>query len=169
MSMRVTRRQLYELVWDQPMTKLAAQFGLSDVGLRKICHKHRVPTPPVGYWAKKAHGKRVTTKPLPNVEDEGEIIIRESSASNEPSEIAQARVAIFGGWRDCPQQLRKAKSKLQMSATIFIDDAEAEIVRRPAGRYPTPARCRRIAGQVRTTLPIVTRCRQRRLQKSTQY
>ena len=30
--MRLTRRQLYELVWDQPMTKLAAQFGISDVG-----------------------------------------------------------------------------------------------------------------------------------------
>jgi len=30
--MRLTRRQPYELVWDQPMTKLAAQFGISDVG-----------------------------------------------------------------------------------------------------------------------------------------
>jgi hypothetical protein len=30
MSTRLTRRQLYELVWDEPMTKLAAQFGLSD-------------------------------------------------------------------------------------------------------------------------------------------
>jgi len=32
LAMRLTRRQPYELVWDQPMTKLAAQFGISDVG-----------------------------------------------------------------------------------------------------------------------------------------
>jgi hypothetical protein len=94
MSTRLTRRQLYELVWDEPMTKLAAQFGLSDVGLRKICHKHRVPTPPAGFWAKKAYGKRVTIKPLPSVANEAEILIRESAASNEPAPIAEARIAL---------------------------------------------------------------------------
>jgi len=52
-----------------------------------------VPTPPAGYWAKKAYGKRVTTKPLPHVANEAEIMIRESSASSEPSEIAEARIA----------------------------------------------------------------------------
>jgi hypothetical protein len=41
------------------MIKLAEQFGLSDVGLTKICDRHRVPTPPRGYWAKKEAGKQV--------------------------------------------------------------------------------------------------------------
>jgi len=94
MATRLTRRQLYDLVWDQPMTKLAARFGLSDVGLRKICHKHRVPTPPAGYWAKKAYGKRVTAKPLPNDANETEIVIREGSAANEPEAIAEARITL---------------------------------------------------------------------------
>lgn len=76
------------------MTKLAKEFGLSDVALHKICRKHGVPTPPAGHWAKKAYGKRVTTKPLPNPSNRTEIVIRESSASNEPEAIAEARIAM---------------------------------------------------------------------------
>ncbi len=47
------------------MSRLAKTFGLSDVGLRKICVKHEIPTPPLGYWAKLAHGKRVHQPALP--------------------------------------------------------------------------------------------------------
>ena len=60
-----TRKELYDLAWSTPMTKLAKQFGLSDVGLRKICAKHRIPTPPLGYWAKLQFGKQVKQIPLP--------------------------------------------------------------------------------------------------------
>jgi hypothetical protein len=55
----LTRRALYDLVWLKPMTKVAEEFGISDVGLKKICRKHRVPTPPRGYWARKDSGKQV--------------------------------------------------------------------------------------------------------------
>lgn len=79
------------------MTKLAKEFGLSDVALHKICRKHEVPTPPAGYWAKKAHGKPVTTTPLPTrSEDNGRyhIIIHEgaSSVESEAAAVARARV-----------------------------------------------------------------------------
>jgi hypothetical protein len=39
------------------MTKVAEDLGISDVALKKICDKHRVPTPPRGHWAKTAAGK----------------------------------------------------------------------------------------------------------------
>ena len=42
-----TRQELYDLVCTTPMVKLAKKLGLSDVGLRKICVKHDLPTPPV--------------------------------------------------------------------------------------------------------------------------
>lgn len=61
----MTRQELYDLVWQTPMIKLAKTFGLSDVGLRKICVKNDIPTPPHGYWAKLAHGKPVRQPPLP--------------------------------------------------------------------------------------------------------
>ncbi|MCK1658481.1 RWP-RK domain-containing protein [Bradyrhizobium sp. 151] len=59
----LTRRAMYDLVWSQPMTKVAEGLGISDVALKKICDRHRVPTPERGYWAKKAAGK--PTKQVP--------------------------------------------------------------------------------------------------------
>ena len=56
----LTRRALYELVWSKPMTKVAEDFQVSDVALKKMCDRHRVPTPPRGYWAKKQAGLPVT-------------------------------------------------------------------------------------------------------------
>ena len=52
-----SRQEIYDLVWSTPMRTLAAEFGLSDVGLTKLCRRHRVPTPPRGYWARKQAGQ----------------------------------------------------------------------------------------------------------------
>jgi hypothetical protein len=49
----ITRRAMYDLVWSRPMTKVAEDLGISNVALKNICDKHRVPTPPRGYWAKR--------------------------------------------------------------------------------------------------------------------
>ncbi|WP_343517712.1 hypothetical protein [Sphingomonas sp.] len=51
-------------MWSKPVTHLAKEFGLSDVAIHKICRKHEVPTPPLGWWAKKAAGKPVAQAPL---------------------------------------------------------------------------------------------------------
>jgi len=60
-----SREELYNLVWSKPMTHLAKEFALSDVALHKICRKHGIPTPPLGWWARKAAGKAVAQTPLP--------------------------------------------------------------------------------------------------------
>src|SRR5262249_51342656 len=65
----LTRQELYDLVWATPMAKLAESFGLSDVGLAKICDRHRIPTPPRGYWAKKNAGKKVKQTIFVQVDD----------------------------------------------------------------------------------------------------
>lgn len=53
------RQKLFEEVWATPLTKLAKAYGLSDVGLRKICVALDVPLPPRGYWARLAAGKTI--------------------------------------------------------------------------------------------------------------
>ena len=58
MSTTLTRRQLYDLAWSKPMRDLAGEFEISDVGLANICKRHRVPTPPRGYWAKMRAGQK---------------------------------------------------------------------------------------------------------------
>ena len=61
----MTRKALYELVWSAPSVEVAAQLGISDVGLTKVCRKHRIPKPPRGYWAQKKVGRSVRRSPLP--------------------------------------------------------------------------------------------------------
>lgn len=53
----LSREELYELAWTVPMRTLARDLGLSDVGLAKLCRRHRIPTPSRGYWARKQAGQ----------------------------------------------------------------------------------------------------------------
>jgi hypothetical protein len=50
------RDSLYEEVWGTPMVKLAKKYGISDVGLTKVCRKLAIPVPGRGYWAQKDAG-----------------------------------------------------------------------------------------------------------------
>lgn len=65
MAKRLSRKELYELVWSEPMKILAPRFGISDVALRKTCERAKVPTPGAGHWAKKAAGKSTSQEALP--------------------------------------------------------------------------------------------------------
>ena len=62
--MNLTRQQLYDEVWAEPVTKIAKRLGLSDRGLGKLCARHDIPVPPRGYWARKAHGYTDPIEPL---------------------------------------------------------------------------------------------------------
>ena len=61
----INRQELYKKVWETPITRLSKEYGLSDVGLAKICKKHNIPRPPRGYWARKVAGYNVKRLPLP--------------------------------------------------------------------------------------------------------
>jgi hypothetical protein len=65
----LTRDELYKLVWSRPMSQLSREYSISDVGLAKICKKHKVPYPPRGYWAKVRNGHKVRTPALTTVVD----------------------------------------------------------------------------------------------------
>ncbi len=36
-SIKLTRKELYDLVWSAPFTTLSKKYLISDVGLRKMC------------------------------------------------------------------------------------------------------------------------------------
>lgn len=69
------------------MTKLSAQFKISDVGLAKICKKYNIPRPPRGYWAKKAAGQKVKKIQLPNRSSNELIEIRPNPFNDQNSDI----------------------------------------------------------------------------------
>jgi len=47
------------------MRKLALEFGISDVGLAKICRKSGIPLPGLGHWKLVETGHSPERKPLP--------------------------------------------------------------------------------------------------------
>lgn len=55
----LSRKELYELVWQESMLSLSKRYNISDVGLRKMCIRMEIPVPPAGYWAKIQFGKKV--------------------------------------------------------------------------------------------------------------
>jgi hypothetical protein len=63
------REELYEKVWTTPIHKLSTEFGLSDVGLGKVCRRHKIPVPGRGYWARLQSGQRLKRPPLPLIAD----------------------------------------------------------------------------------------------------
>ncbi|HCY78070.1 MAG TPA: hypothetical protein DHV28_19360 [Ignavibacteriales bacterium] len=61
------REELYDKVWGKALMLVAAVYGLSDNGLKKICIKMNIPIPYNGYWAKLKYGKEVYKNPLPQL------------------------------------------------------------------------------------------------------
>lgn len=57
------RAKLLDEVWSEPVQAVAPRYGLSDVGLKKLCSRLQIATPPRGYWAKVKSGKRVHPRP----------------------------------------------------------------------------------------------------------
>jgi hypothetical protein len=65
-TIEITRKELYDLVWENPLSKLAKKYNLSDNGLRKVCKKLDIPLPKNGHWQKIQFNKKVIKEKLPS-------------------------------------------------------------------------------------------------------
>lgn len=85
MNRYLTRQELYQLVWSEPISVVAKRMEMSDVGLAKACRRARVPIPERGYWAKRKAGKPVIQPTLPprglGMSDGTDVLV---SSSNDP-------------------------------------------------------------------------------------
>jgi len=68
--MEITRKELYEFIWKEPVTIVAEKLGVPAPILRKYCHQLNIPTPSSGYWSKLKFGKPVEIPALPEYTDE---------------------------------------------------------------------------------------------------
>lgn len=80
---RLTRDELYRLVWKTPLSRLSERYGITGNGLAKICDRLNVPYPPRGHWTKVALGKKVIKTRLPKVDEATpqDVVIRPTSRS----------------------------------------------------------------------------------------
>lgn len=46
------KQELEKIIWSKPTVKIAADLGVSDVAIAKLCKKLEIEKPPRGYWAK---------------------------------------------------------------------------------------------------------------------
>jgi hypothetical protein len=63
------RQELYENVWQFPIGKLSVEYGISDVGLAKVCRKFEIQLPGLGQWTRIACGHTIARPPLPVMEN----------------------------------------------------------------------------------------------------
>ncbi|MCW3107243.1 MAG: hypothetical protein JWQ09_1749 [Segetibacter sp.] len=64
-NIHFTRKELYDLVWKEPLLSLSKKYDISDVGLRKACMRMNIPLPKAGHWQKLRYGKKSPVKALP--------------------------------------------------------------------------------------------------------
>jgi hypothetical protein len=75
--------ELHEKVWQFPLSKLAAEYGISDVGLAKVCRKLEIPLPGLGHWTGIAGGHTIARPPLPAMEN-APVLIRQTREPETP-------------------------------------------------------------------------------------
>ncbi|WCT13500.1 hypothetical protein [Mucilaginibacter jinjuensis] len=71
---KLSREEIYQMVWEQPMIDIAKKYVVSDVGFRKICLRMNIPIPRVGHWAKMRAGYKERRPGLP-LKTKGETFI----------------------------------------------------------------------------------------------
>ena len=108
-SNSLTRRELYDLIWSKPLRDIAADLGISDVGLAKVCERHRVPRPEQGYWNKINAGKPAKKSIFVEVDD-----------------VRLNRVEINGALSQLPPEVRS-----HLEASRSRKRAQAEAAARP--------------------------------------
>ena len=91
---RFTREQLYNKVWSRPISSLAKEWGISDVGLAKICKRYNIPRPGLGHWARKQHGYNPIQPPLPQLGGKVIIEIQPVEKQNRIFDLKQSQGAV---------------------------------------------------------------------------
>ena len=79
----LTRKELYDLVWSEPLSRLAKKYKISDNGLRKICKRMNIPIPAMGHWQKIQNNMKVTIVKFPDKYDGKDEIVLHKKGSDE--------------------------------------------------------------------------------------
>lgn len=68
--MKLTRKELYDLVWTEPLTAISKRLEISGAELSKHCTSANIPLPPNGYWSKLVYVKNLEKTPLTDDENQ---------------------------------------------------------------------------------------------------
>ncbi len=143
MAREFTRKEFYDLVWSKPIIHVAKVFFLSDVAIHKVCRKHDIPTPPLGWWAKKQAGKPVKQTALPKSDVSDRIVIAAPELRSEADTITTVRDEARVRVSDLPAEVETdphvqrtiaALRKAKPSVKGLMDVSGVGVIRCEVGR-----------------------------------
>lgn len=118
----LTREELYELVWSEAMTKVAARFQMSDVALKKRCTKHHIPMPGRGYWRKVETGSPPKRIALPKLKNTSPIIFDIRPVSMEKERVSDVDQAFLDYEAAHPISVGSARARLDALTQAVLRD-----------------------------------------------
>ena len=86
--------ELFEALWQKPMTQLSEQWGISRKEIVQLCEQYSIPRPPHGYWAQLNWGTAPERPTLPTL-DASDLIELDAFRKQfeKPTPIVQSPVA----------------------------------------------------------------------------
>lgn len=64
-KVKLNRKELYDLVWSNPLTTLAKQFEITPARIKSACKEKKIPIPEPGFWERKKYDKQIIIPELP--------------------------------------------------------------------------------------------------------
>jgi len=144
-DIKLTRKDLYMRVWKEPMRSLAIELGMSDVGLRKLCRRNGIPTPPQGYHLmSEGHRKERLVKQLPDPteEQEANFIFKKNEEATESTsdEMDLEWLDLVNKSTNNPEDKQvKQVQKVLKSITSQLNKKKLDergIIRKPIDNFP---------------------------------
>lgn len=140
--MEISREELYELVWKEPITAISKRLGVKDSELRKECKKANIPLPILGYWSKLKYNKEVEVTPLPQwvetAKSKTKIVV---AASETESGQLKMRIAEIKSDNTKPFKVSRnlnSKNPLIISAMEQFKDYKIRVERRNTSKGLIP-------------------------------
>jgi hypothetical protein len=117
----LSRRELYKLVWQEPLSAIIGKYQVTYPQLRKILSDLNIPVPENGYWSKIKFGKGVFIKELPEpYVGKQEIILTE----NVLDDVKTSDTSINSKKDIIDDDLFKVPDKLSKSDILVVNTKE---------------------------------------------
>ncbi|SHI24120.1 hypothetical protein SAMN02745823_03802 [Sporobacter termitidis DSM 10068] len=65
----LTRKELYEQIWTETLSKVAAKYQVSFPRLKNICERYQIPLPDNRYWGRLNTGQNPKRNELPDLDE----------------------------------------------------------------------------------------------------
>jgi len=131
---KLSRQELYDLIWTTPISRLAGEFGISGVALGKTCRRMKVPPPPRGYWACVAAGQKPRRTPLPKATGgcpEFVFLSRQSVPRAPEAPPVEVPVIVIAESLETAHSIVKALGKAL--CRVSVDEHQRLVVPAPSG------------------------------------